>query len=105
MPGAFVYGDNFWFTATALCQRANEPLPMTLSPFVQRRMRDDLLSDAAPVRMQHRMVYARYSSDMQVDISFPVAVSRRNWSNRLDRLVCAKNQMDTFIIRLLVAFC
>lgn len=75
VPSAFVYGNNFWFTASALCGFVNEAPRMSLTPSMPKRMRADLVASRSPVRMRHRMLYANASAGMQVDSNFPLLVS------------------------------
>lgn len=70
-----MYGNNFWFSAPVLCDQLNAPVWISLSDGIAKNMRADLLNSSSPVRLKPRMVYANFSSPMQVDVKFHVNVS------------------------------
>lgn len=75
VPAAFVFGNNFWFTASSLCTYLNAPVQITHSASIPKNMGPELLNSTSPVRLKHRMVYANFTSPMQIDIKFHVNVS------------------------------
>lgn len=50
-------------------------MAISLSDDVPKMMRSDLLNSTSPISVQQRMVYAKFASDMQVDVNFHVNVS------------------------------
>lgn len=50
-------------------------MAISLSEDIPKMMRSDLLNSTSPIRVQQRMVYANFSSHMQVDVNFHVKVS------------------------------
>lgn len=75
VPSSFVFGNNFWFTSSQLCNQLNEPVHISLSAAIPKNMRADLLNSTSPVHLKHLMVYANFTSPMQVDVKFHVNVS------------------------------
>lgn len=75
VPSSFINGNNFWFLPSRLCDGVNEPMAISLSGDIPKMMRSDLLNSTSPMVVQQRMVYANFSSHMQVDINFHVKVS------------------------------
>lgn len=75
VPSSFINGNNFWFLPSSLCDGINEPMTISLSEDIPKRMRSDLLNSTSPIKVQQRMVYANFSSQMQVDVKFHVKVS------------------------------
>lgn len=75
VPSSFINGNNFWFLPSHLCDGVNEPMSISLSDDIPKMMRSDLLNTTSPIFVQQRMVYANFSSPMQVAVNFHVKVS------------------------------
>ncbi|KAJ6641361.1 Nose resistant to fluoxetine protein 6 [Pseudolycoriella hygida] len=72
VPSSFINGDNFWFVPSRLCDGINSPMAISLSDHIPKMMRSDLLNSTSPIKVQQRMIYANFTSDMQVDSNFHI---------------------------------
>lgn len=75
IPESFVFGNNFWFKSSQVCDLINEPVQISLSPNIPKRMSEYLLNSTSPVPVKYQLIYANFTSPMQIDVKFHVYVS------------------------------
>lgn len=75
IPPSFVFGNNFWFSPSHLCTDLNDGVSISLSDSIPKLMKSNLMNDTSPIYLVHRMVYANFTSSLQIDIQYHIKVS------------------------------
>lgn len=98
MPSSFINGNNFWFLPSRYCDGINEPMGISLSEDIPKQMRSDLLNSTSPIKVQQRMVYANFSSQMQVDVNFHVKVSLFSFVPHVITFLAVSNKVKLLLL-------
>lgn len=66
----FMLGNNHWLGSQKGCNAVQRPLYITMSDRYKRIMKENLISTKAPFQINYNMVYAKHTSEWQVEIKF-----------------------------------